>query len=219
MDIKDTGRYSIPSDEDFEPYSHNEVLKNYLGIQSKEHMERLEEQELERTELELLKVFDENHRFTVEDICYIHELWLGDIYAFAGKYRRGNISKNDFLFAPSGRIADLMTKLEDNFLTKYTPCNYTDMDQLAQALGIVHVELILIHPFREGNGRTARLLADLMAMQAKKPPINYLSIDKTQNKAGFQEYILAIHAGVDENYGPIKNLFKTLLKQSASPLI
>ena len=52
MKIKGSGRYSVPTDEDFEPGSNDEVLKNYLGIKSKEDMEALEEQELERTELE-----------------------------------------------------------------------------------------------------------------------------------------------------------------------
>jgi cell filamentation protein, protein adenylyltransferase len=214
MKIKGSGRYSVPTDEDFEPGSNDEVLKNYLGIKSKEDMETLEEQELERTELELLKIFDEGHRFTAEDICNVHELWLGDVYPFAGKYRTVNMAKGDFLFAPSARIDALMAKLECDFLDKYTPCNYSNIDELANALGVVHVELILIHPFREGNGRTARLLADVMAMQAKKPSLNYLSIDQTKNPQGFDNYILAIHAGVSGNYEPIKNIFKTLLEQS-----
>lgn len=96
MKIKGSGRYSVPTDEGFEPDSNGEVLKNYLGIKSKEEMEALEEQELERAELELLKIFDEAHRFTAEDICNIHELWLGDVYPFAGKYRTVNMAKEDF---------------------------------------------------------------------------------------------------------------------------
>ncbi len=216
MKNKQFGRYSVPMEEDFEPESNNEVLKNYLNIKSKEDMEALEAQELERTELELLKIFDENYVFTANDICNIHELWLGDIYFFAGKYRTVNMVKDNFMFAPSTRIAHLMGKLETDFLKKYTPCHYSDIDELAQALGIIHIELILIHPFREGNGRTARLLADLMAMQAKKPPLNYLSIDQTKNQKGFENYILAIHAGVAGNYVPIQKIFKILLEQSTS---
>jgi cell filamentation protein len=79
---------------------------------------------------------------------------------------------------------------------------------------VVHVELILIHPFREGNGRAARLLADLMALEAKRPSLNYSLIDQTENKQGFEKYILAIHAAVSGNYEPIKNIFKSLLVQS-----
>jgi cell filamentation protein len=83
-------------------------------------------------------------------------------------------------------------------------------------VGTVHIELILIHPFREGNGRTARLLADLMVMQANKPSLNFAAIDKTTNEKGFQQYILAIHAGVSGNYKPIQEIFKKLLKESTT---
>lgn len=214
MGFKNSGRYAVPSDEDFEPNSNGEVLKNYLGIKSKEDMEALEEQELERTELELLKIFDASHKFTADDICNIHELWLGDIYPFAGRYRTVNMAKGDFLFAPSSRISDLMMALERDFLAKYTPCSFSNIDQLARALGEVHLELILIHPFREGNGRTARLLADLMTMQSNRPSLNYAAIDQTKNPEGFNDYIMAIHAGLGGNYEPIVKIFKTLLEQS-----
>lgn len=107
-----------------------------------------------------------------------------------------------------------MAQFEKDFLAEYTPCHYSDKDELALALGIVHVELVLIHPFREGNGRVARLLSDLMSMQAKMPPLNYALIDQTINQKGFQQYILAIHAGMDSDYKPIKKIFKTLLDQS-----
>jgi cell filamentation protein len=214
MGFKNSGRYAVPSDEDFEPGSDGEVLKNNLGIKLKEDMEALEEQELGRTELELLKIFGESHQFTADDICNIHELWLGDIYPFAGRYRTVNMAKGDFLFAQSGRIADLMVKLERDFLAKYTPCSSSDSSELAYALGVVHLELILIHPFREGNGRTARLLADLMAMQANRPSLNYAAIDQTNNQQGFEDYILAIHAGLGGDYVPIQRIFEILLKQS-----
>ncbi|MHB1948568.1 MAG: Fic/DOC family protein [Gammaproteobacteria bacterium] len=214
MTIKNSGRYSVPTDEDFEPDSNNEVIKNYLNIKSKEIMEEIEQRELERTELELLDIFDENHRFTTQDICNIHELWLGDIYLMAGKYRTVTLEKDGFPFAASGQIEKLMMKFEEDYLSKYTPCHFGDTDQLAFALGVVHVELILIHPFREGNGRTARLLADLMAIQANKPPLNYAYIDLIENPQGFMEYIEAIHAGVSMNYEPIQKIFSILLEQS-----
>jgi cell filamentation protein len=60
----------------------------------------IEEQELKRTEFELLEIFNENQSFKIEDLCNIHELWLGDIYPFAGKYRAVNMSKGDFIFLP-----------------------------------------------------------------------------------------------------------------------
>ena len=89
-------RYVVPSDEYSEPGSNNEVLKNHLNIKSKGIIEELEGQELKRTELKLLDIFHEDQQFKVEDICNIHELWLGDLYLSAGKYRTVTLSKNNF---------------------------------------------------------------------------------------------------------------------------
>jgi len=214
MAFKNSGRYSVPTDEDFEPDSNNEVIKNYLGIKSKEVMDEIEQSELKRTELEVVKIFARDHQFTAEDICNIHELWLGDVYPMAGKYRTVTMEKDGFPFAASGQIEKLMGILEEDYLKKYTPCRFDDSTQLAYALGVVHVELILIHPFREGNGRTARLLADLMAAQANMPPLNYQEIE-VENPEGFEQYIKAIHAGAGErDYSLIQDIFAILLQQS-----
>lgn len=210
----DSGRYLVPSDEDWESDSNGQVLKNYLSIKSKDDIEAIEEQELERTEIELLDIFSKDHRFTAIDICNMHELWLGDIYPSAGKYRTVTMSKANFSFAAPSRIEPLMQAFEKKFLAEYTPCHYSELDKLAYALGVVHIEPIIIHPFREGNGRTARLLADLMAIQAGKAPLNYNSIHQIQNVQGFERYIQSIHAGVEGNYKPIENIFKKLLEES-----
>ncbi|OGO93537.1 MAG: hypothetical protein A3F10_05795 [Coxiella sp. RIFCSPHIGHO2_12_FULL_42_15] len=203
-------RYTVPSDEDFEPDSNQQVLKNYLGIKSKQGIETIEAQELMRTALELLDIFDDNHRFTAEDICNIHEYWLGDIYPCAGKYRSVNMEKAGFPFASPLRIEKLMHEFEIKYLKQYTPCHIANTQDLAFALGIVHVELIIIHPFREGNGRTARLLADLMSMQANNPPLNFTPIDQS-NPENFNRYIVAIHAGFNGDYSKIQKIFMELL--------
>lgn len=214
MEYKDTKRYTVPTDEDFEPGSNNEVLKNFKGIKSKAKIEDIEGNELRRVENELIKIYDQDHSFTANDICKIHKMWLGKVYPSAGKYRTVTMSKGGFPFAAPGRIDQCMQKLEKDFLSKYTPCHYDDIDELASAIGIVHVELIVIHPFREGNGRTARLLADLMAMQANRSPLDYQAIDQIKNENGFKEYILAIHVGVNGSYEPITKIFKKLLEVS-----
>src|ERR1700691_4720909 len=106
----DSKRYIVPTEEDWEPDSDSQVLKNYLGIKSREDIEAIEEQELERTELELLDIFNKDHQFTAADICNIHELWLGDIYPSAGKFRTVTMSKAGFPFAAPSRIEPLMQK-------------------------------------------------------------------------------------------------------------
>lgn len=107
-----------------------------------------------------------------------------------------------------------MHLLETKILSKYTPCNYNKTQELAHALAIVHVEFIVIHPFREGNGRVARLLANLMALQANRGFINYTLIDKTINQKGFEKYIVAIHQGHCGNYKFMEDIFIELLNNT-----
>ncbi len=68
-----------------------------------------------------------------------------------------------------------MAELEHKQLRKYTPCLFESRDKLIQALAEVHVELMLVHPFREGDGRLRRLLATLMALQAGLPVLDLVS--------------------------------------------
>jgi len=105
-----------------------------------------------------------------------------------------------------------MHELEVKYLKKYTPCNFIKDEDLAYALGVVHIELIVIHPFRDGNGRVARLLANLMALQAGRIFLNYAPIDRTINQAGYDNYIRAIHQGIDCKYEMIEGIFMELLK-------
>lgn len=122
---------------------------------------------------------------------------MGNVYAWAGEYRTLNIGKAEFQFAATGQIPRLMGVLDSDYLYYYTPCcNMTD-EQLAAAIAKVHVELILIHPFREGNGRMSRALANVMAMQAGKAELDY-SIWGNQKA----HYFSAIQAGLD-NYQPM----------------
>ena len=72
------------------------------------------------------------------------------------------------------------------------------------------MELLLIHPFREGNGRLARLLATLMALQAGLPPLDFRSI-KGKKK---QEYFAAVRAGMVPDYKPMENVFSEVLRKS-----
>jgi cell filamentation protein len=63
--------------------------------------------------------------------------------------------KDGFPFAApqyiANNIANTMKEFEVNFLSKYTPCKFMKDDELAFALGVVHVEFIIIHPFRGVN--------------------------------------------------------------------
>ncbi|MBX3329470.1 MAG: Fic family protein [Nitrospira sp.] len=198
-------------DEDqFEPGSQRRVLKNLLHITSRREMDGVEGREQVRALEELAMVYDKHRRFTAADVCRIHRAWLRPVYSWAGQYRQVNLKKDSFFFAAAAHIPRLMADFERGPLKRHTPCCPASPDRLAAALAEVHVELVLIHPFREGNGRAARILAVLMGLQAGLPPLYF---DKLSGRRR-QEYFAAVRAGLDRNYGPMAELFSAVIERT-----
>lgn len=207
-----SGRYETSKlmEAQFEPGSRERVLKNLLRIKSKREMDRIEGQEQIRALAELIRLFDRNHRFTADDLRKIHKIWLGKIYAWAGEYRRVNLSKGDFPFAAARHISQLMEEFKNNSLRQFTPCHFDSLNEAVKAIAIVHTELVLIHPFREGNGRVARLLSILMALQAELPPLDFGGL-KGQKR---NEYFSAVKAGLDKDYEPMEKVFNAVIRRT-----
>lgn len=207
--MKKTNRYDTSGliEAQFEPGSRGRVLKNLLGIKSKREMDRIEAREQLRALEELSNIYDINHRFTSADVCRIHKIWLGKIYEWAGQYRQVNLSKGAFPFAAAKQIPGLMAEFEKGPIKKFTPCCFSSRGDIVKAIAVVHTELVLIHPFREGNGRVARLLAILMALQAGLPPLDFGGIRGKKR----QEYFSAARAGLDKNYEPMKKIFSAVI--------
>ncbi len=169
---------------EFEPGSHGSVLRNLRGIHSMRAMAQAESEALLVATNRVIDQTDVDQRFTAADICGMHRLWLGGIYAWAGEYRQVNMMKDGFPFAAA--------------------------DAQALALGTVHAELIFIHPFREGNGRCARLLASLMGVQAGLPMLDFSGIRGEAKR----RYIAAIHAAVGRDYRPIAAVFRAVIDRT-----
>jgi cell filamentation protein len=195
---------------EFEPGSRGRVLRNSLGITRVRDMNMAESQALELAQDLALDRYGPTHRFTVADICDLHRLWLAAIYPWAGEFRSVNIGKGGFQFAHAGRIPHLMAELERDALRRNTPCRAINDVELAPALAEVHAELVLIHPFRDGNGRLARLLAMLMALQAGYPPLDFTPM----TGRGRRYYFGGIRAALDPDYGPLTKTFERVIAKS-----
>ena len=207
-----SGRYDTSGypEAQYEPGSDGTVLKNLLGVTSSEEMEIAETEQLWRAQEHLLNIIEEDQQFTAHDIFDMHRIWLGAVYEWAGQERRVNVSKDGFPFAMAHTITGLMLEFERNQLSRYTPCRFDDHNEIAQALAEVHVELMLIHPFREGNGRLGRLLATIMALQAGLPLLDFSEMAGEKK----DEYFSAVRAGLDRNYAPMKQLFLDIIRRS-----
>ena len=202
---------STLAEDQFEPGSDGTVMKNLLNITSREEMEIIETEHLWRAQTQLLGEIEPDQKLTARELRAMHRLWLGPIYPWAGEYRQVNISKSGFTFAMAHTIPSSMTTFEREQLGRHTPCQFASQDEIAHSLAEVHTELMLIHPFREGNGRIGRLLATLMGLQAGLPPLDFSDLAGESR----EEYFGAVRAGLDRDYRPMTKLFADVIRRSS----
>lgn len=194
------------SQTQMQPGSNDKVLRNTPGITDPAQMDEAElSLLLQLYEFVIGDQFPER-RLDVADLMEWHRLWLGNLYDWAGQVRSVSLAKGEFHFAAAAQIPRLLAEFERDCLHRYTPCGNSSDDALVEAIAVCHVELILIHPVREGNGRLSRLLADVMAAQAGRGLLDYSRWDA--DKAA---YFSAIQCGMDRDYAPMRELVSVAL--------
>ena len=102
--------------------------------------------------------------FTKTHLFRIHRFLFEDVYPFAGHIRKEQISKGDTMFYPPDLID---RELERVFKTIHSKKLLAEQDKEKQIqnLSQTMAELNIIHPFREGNGRSTRELIRCMALE------------------------------------------------------
>ena len=168
------------------------MLENKLGITNEIELSKEEER---ITKLKALELFDTNkiNEFevgTFNGLSKIHNYLFSDIYEFAGKIRKENISKGNFRFASALYLEDVLSKIDempqktfDDIIKKY-------------------IEMNIAHPFREGNGRSTRIWLDMILKKEINKVVDWSKIDK-------EDYLLAMEIS------PIKDTEIKLLLKSA----
>ena len=98
---------------------------------------------------------------------------LGDaLQAIPGKFRQNNVTVGSYRPPDNQSVEDLIQKLcewlKDNF--KYSSGKESFSDSVIEAI-VAHVYIAWIHPFGDGNGRTARLLEFYILLRGGLPDI------------------------------------------------
>ena len=141
-----------------ECYPGSDVLINKYNIQDKELLEKFVIQKV------LVKLLGLDTKPTRIDFTYdaehfinIHRYLFGDIYEWAGTFRKENLYKSErVLSGGSAEYADYheIDKNLDLLLREYNKVDWIKNKKNGQLISEFLLELWSIHPFREGNTRT-----------------------------------------------------------------
>ena len=184
------------------------VLVNKLGITDAEELEHAEGTAFQKAFEHAARSYSDTHQFSIADIKALHRLFLGEVFTWAGKYRLIDISSSDIRWCHAQYIPKEMRRI-DQWLSKHTPFNpHWSREKILQLTAEIHGELIVIHPFRDGNGRTTRLLCDLLLMQSNTPPIRaqqfyedrtpyFEAIQQVWREASYEKLIALLDSMVD----------------------
>src|SRR3989339_1726695 len=149
------------------------VLVNKLSFKKQSELDNAETILLADAYDYFFKQLEEGQiEFGLSFLSAIHKYVFEPLYDWAGQVRRVNISKGQMLFAP---VEFLDSVLEDfsRFLTTELSRLPKNKLETSRKLAAIHNEFNVIHPFREGNGRTIRLFLDLIAGSLGYNPIDW----------------------------------------------
>ena len=184
----------------FDPYliQGTTVLRNLAGIIDSAEFDAFESTS---ARLRMIEFFDSNPQVepTLRGVQAIHYQLFQDVYDWAGQLRTINMGKGESLFLPLEFFSNGIeyferTLKEDHYLQGL------NRDQFIERLAVNFDNLNVLHPFREGNGRTQRLFWSVIARDA--------GCDIQWSQISAQENIEAsVQALLHVNYQPLMALF------------
>ena len=144
------------------------MLENKLGIADSAELARAEEKISKKKAIEMFETgfLEKLEPGTYESLTAIHKYLFDEIYDFAGELRKVNISKGNFRFAPLMYLEAALQSIDK--------MPQSTFDEIVEK----YVEMNVAHPFREGNGRSARIWLDLMLKKEIGYVVDWSRVDK-----------------------------------------
>lgn len=135
-------------------YPDSSVLKNKLDIRDPVLLRKVEADLSSARQAEIFRT-PVVGRFTATHLCNIHRKLLGDVYSFAGHFRREDIAKGTTRFVTYSQIKEKLQRLLGQ-LQQEKWLENVPFEAFVARSAYYMAELNYIHPFREGNGRAIR---------------------------------------------------------------
>lgn len=153
--------YDVDNDSYIDPESG--ILNNLLGIQTETELKSAEAR-LTAVEIVALTTEDvpRHYEFTKGLFLDVHRQIFKDIYWWAGRIRTVELSKDNTSFGRARYVDNNLDTIFEN-LKKNNYLVNRDIADFADSIAHYYSELIILHPFRDGNGRAIRTFLAMLS--------------------------------------------------------
>jgi cell filamentation protein len=178
--MSDSYKYIDPDYTYVDPTSG--LLKNLLNISDYDVLLFVESSAVSKRLQELFK--NPIKIKGTSSLLEIHHYLFQDIYAWAGKVRTVNISKDGKPFFDGERFSSAFQYI-DSLIEEYRTIDSSNFAEIAKALASILDHVNFLHPFREGNGRTQREFIRLLALEKELT----LNLNPADNTTVYNQYM------------------------------
>src|SRR5438105_377750 len=134
---------------------------NKLGLSDKSLINEYEAKGIAAAELFVFGL-DSDIQFSTQLLLEIHRIAFSELYDWAGKWRTTQVAVGQLTPPEPTQVLQLMYQFIDNLNFKIA--NSTTLQDHLDCLTFAHYEFVRIHPFNNGNGRTGRIVMNLVAL-------------------------------------------------------
>jgi Fic family protein len=180
------------------------VLQEGITIKGKSLREHFEAFNHDKALDLVYELADKHQKLSAKDIMNVHALVLRSIEDdYAGRFRNGGVRISGANFSPPNarKVPDLIDEL-----IAFTNDNPLELNDIVLAT-IFHHKFVWIHPFFDGNGRTVRLMMNLLLMRKGFPPAIILKTDR-------KKYYLALNTANKGDYSKLALLMAQSLERT-----
>jgi len=143
--------------------------------------------------------------FTFEHLQFLHIHLFQDLYSWAGQIRDVDLAKGTTRFCTSSRVEAEALKW---FKQLPALAHIQSQQQLVEKIADMFCELNLIHPFRDGNGRTQRFFFEELLFA--------LGYDLTWPEISQEDWVYANIAGVELDLSPLILIFQKAISPTSN---
>lgn len=203
------------------PKSATSYQDTALGIIPRSKIIPLEQEGIKKALQYIVKLSDDKVQITPHVILDIHKVGFGNIFPdWSGKFRTVDVTVGEYEPPHFSRVSELIKHLCDDLQErlKHLPSQDESEEFLAKVIELTswfQHRFVWIHPFKDYNGRVARLLTNLLFLNLGFPIVSI----KAETGKDREKYVAAMKAADNHDYSKLEELISDALSESLEKIV